>query len=81
MANKINDKVTYLISDTGVNAPQINLHSLPTKCPICHSFQEPQPKAFKYNHNDDAMVQFKCVVDKCNSSYTAFYLKGSYGKE
>ncbi|WP_255233574.1 hypothetical protein [Bacillus altitudinis] len=81
MAKMNREKVIYLVTNADKKAPLIKLYSLPTKCPVCHSFQEPQPISFKYNHNDDARVQFRCVYGKCKSSFSALYLKGSYGAE
>lgn len=74
-------KVIYLVTDAGKKSPLINLYSIPTKCPFCHSFQKPEPISFHFNYNDDAIVQFSCVSDKCKSTFSAFYLKGSKGTE
>lgn len=81
MIKKNKEKVIYLVTNADKKAPLISLYSLPTKCPVCHSFKEPQQISFKYNHNDDAMVQFRCLYDKCKSSFSALYLQGSYGAE
>ena len=80
MTKKNNEKVIYLVSDAVKKAPLIDLYSLPTKCPVCHSFQEPELRAVQYK-DDDAMVQFSCVKKKCKSSFSAFYFKGYHGKE
>ncbi|WP_282035198.1 hypothetical protein [Metabacillus indicus] len=80
MTKKNNEKVIYLATNGEENTPLINLYSIPTKCPFCHSFQKPEPISFHFNYND-ALVQFSCVTDKCKSTFSAFYIKGSYGKE
>lgn len=72
MTKKNKDKVIYLVTKADKKAPLIKLYSLPTKCPVCHSFQEPDLIAVQYNDNDDAMIQFRCVDDKCKSSFSAF---------
>jgi hypothetical protein len=81
MTKKKKEKVIYLVTNAHKKAPLINLYSLPTKCPVCHSFQEPKPTSFQFNKNDDAMVQFSCINDSCKSSFSAFYIKGTYGNE
>jgi len=81
MIKKQKENVTYLVSDAGKNVPLINLYSLPTKCPVCHTFQEPELRAVQYNDYDDAIVKFCCINESCKTSFTALYLKGSYGIE
>lgn len=78
MAKKNKEKVIYLVTDAGKKSPLISLYSLPTKCPICHSFQEPKLISYQFNVNNDAMVKFSCVNDNCKSSFSAFYIKGNY---
>lgn len=78
MTRKNNEKVIYLVADADKKTPLINLYSLPTKCPVCHSFQEPKPISFHYNHNDDAVVKFSCVSKSCMSVFSALYLGEGY---
>lgn len=47
-----------MVFNNDKKAPLINLFSLPTKCSVCHSFQEPKPITFQLNVNDDAIVKF-----------------------
>ena len=68
MIKKNKEKVIYFVHNAYENTPQINLYSLPTKCPVCHIFQEPKPITFQYNVNDDAEVQFSCINKSCYSS-------------
>ena len=58
MAKKNKEEVIYLVTNADKNAPLFNLYSLPTKYPVCHSFQKPKPLSFQYNYNDDAIVNF-----------------------
>jgi hypothetical protein len=81
MVKRNNEKAIYLLTDAGKKTPLINLYSLPTKCPVCNSFQEPEPISFQNNHNDDVKVKFNCVNERCKSSFSAFYIKGSYENE
>ncbi|GIP62693.1 hypothetical protein J32TS6_12480 [Virgibacillus pantothenticus] len=76
MPKKNNEKVIYLVADADKKAPLINLYSLPTKCPVCNSFQEPKPISFQYNHNDDAVVKFSCVSKNCESFFSVLYIGG-----
>lgn len=76
MTKKNKEKVIYLVTDANKKAPLINLYSLPTKCPVCHSFQEPKPISYQYNHNDDAVVKFSCVSRSCESFFSALYIGG-----
>ncbi|WP_066047026.1 hypothetical protein [Robertmurraya korlensis] len=81
MTKKNIEKVIYLVTDNDKKSPLINLYSLPTKCPVCHSFQEPKLRAVNFKDDNDAWVQFSCLNNKCKSSFTAFYFKGSHGNE
>lgn len=81
MTKKKKENVIYLVNYTSKKAkfPMINLYSLPTKCPVCNTFQEPEPISFQYNHNDDdAKVKFSCRNKSCKSSFSALYLGGGY---
>ncbi|PEF35337.1 hypothetical protein CON84_23495 [Bacillus sp. AFS094228] len=79
MIKKNEEKVIYLVPNAeDKKTPLINLYSLPTKCPLCHSFQEPKPISFHLNDNDDAVVKFNCVNDSCKSSLSVFYIKSGY---
>jgi hypothetical protein len=76
MTKKNKEKVIYLVADAVKKTPLINLYSLPTKCPVCHSFQEAKPISFQYKHNDDAIVKFRCVSRSCESLFSALYIGG-----
>lgn len=78
MTKKINEKVIYLVTDADKKSPLNNLYSLPTKCPVCNSFQEPKPISFQYNHNDDAVVKFSCVSKNCESFFSVLYIGGGF---
>ncbi|KUP06201.1 hypothetical protein Q75_09750 [Bacillus coahuilensis p1.1.43] len=80
MTKKNKEKGFYLVPPAVKKAPLINLYSLPTKCPVCHSFQEPEQIAVQETDND-AIVKFCCTNKSCKSSFSALYLKGSYGKQ
>ena len=70
-------KVIYLMTNTEKNT----MINLPTKCPVCHLSKEPNLISFIYNENNDMKIKFKCVSNKCSSSFSAFYIKGRDGKK
>ncbi|XQY90626.1 hypothetical protein ACNRWW_13945 [Metabacillus sp. HB246100] len=82
MTKKNKEKAIYLVTNADKKAPLISLYSLPTKCLVCHTFQEPEPLSFQYSNDyNDAMVQLRCKNETCKLNFTAFYLKGKYGNE